>query len=502
MKVLTIEQIREADEFTMVNEPISDDALMERAATKCVDFIKSRWNKDTPFVVYCGSGNNGGDGLVIARLLAEEEYYVTVICLDANNYSDAFNLNYERIKKQNLANVFIVSNIEEDLPIFPENAIIIDALFGSGLSRCVSGLAKEIIESINKKNNTVVSIDLPSGMCCNSDNFESYTIVQADFTLTFQCPKLSFFLSENAIFVGRWYVLDIGLNKEFISSCQTNYFYVEKSDINSLIRLRKRFSHKGNYGHALLLAGSYGKVGAAVLSAKACLKSGVGLLTVRIPSCAYQILQTSIPEAMVSIDESAHYLTPYNIKDNHNAIGIGPGIGTEEETASALKFILQNFQKPLVIDADAINILSQNPTWHSFIPKNSILTPHPKEFIRLVGQYNDDIEKLKMQSDFSKKYNIYIVLKGANSSISTPDGTIWFNSTGNPGMATAGSGDVLTGILTSLLAQGYTPLETCLLGVWIHGKAGDIAAIQNSEISVIAGDIVENIGKAFLELGN
>ncbi len=503
MKILSNEQIREADEFTMLNEPISDDALMERAAAKCVDFLKQQWNNSVPFVVFCGPGNNGGDGLVIARLLCEYDYKVIVYCLDSVKYSDGFNLNYERIKKQNLAIVYIISDVKEDLLQYPENAIVVDALFGSGLSKNVTGLALDIIEDINKNNNTVVSIDLPSGLWdIKSMAGDSNAIVHANFTLTFQCPKLSFFFSENGTFVGRWLVLDIGLNKDFIASCPSNYYYVEKHDINSLIRARKRFSHKGTYGHALLLAGSYGKIGAAVMASKACLRAGLGLLTVRIPKCAYQIMQTSIPEAMVSVDENENYVAPFNFKENFNAVGIGPGIGTNDETASMLKFLLQNYQKPMVIDADAINILAQNPTWLSFLPKHSILTPHPKEFIRLVGQYNDDIEKFEMQSAFSQKYNVYVVLKGANTSVSTPEGKIWFNSTGNPGMATAGSGDVLTGILTGLLAQSYSSFETCLLGVWIHGKAGDIAANKFGEISVIASDIINNIGEAFVELGS
>ncbi len=500
MKVLTIKQIREAAEYTMINEPISDDGLMERAAEKCADFIKQNWDKTVSFIIFCGPGNNGGNGLIIARLLSDAEYQVTVVCLNAPSYSDVFNLNYERLKKQNRANVLIISIID-DMPDYDSSCVVIDALYGRELSKPVSGLAGEIIDYINRNNNFVISIDVPSGLWEDKEqDLNSDIIVQSDVTLTFQCPELSFFFSENSVYVGRWYILDIGLDKSYIASLDTKYFYIEKTDVKGLIRLRKQFSHKGTYGHSLLISGSYGKIGAAVLSAKACLRAGTGLLTVRIPQCAYQIMQTAIPEAMVSVDSSTNFITPFNFKENYDAIGIGPGIGQEDETASALKFLLQNYQNPIVIDADAINILSQNPTWLSFLPKNSILTPHPGEFKRLVGKYNDDREKIEMQLAFSCKYNVYIVLKGFNSSISTPDGNIWFNSTGNPGMATAGSGDVLTGVLTGLLSQGYTSFEACLLGVWAHGKAGDIAAEKKSEISVISSDIIENLGEAFLEL--
>ncbi|HRS53334.1 MAG TPA: NAD(P)H-hydrate dehydratase, partial [Bacteroidales bacterium] len=494
-------QIREADQYTILNEPISDEALMERAAGKCAEFIMKKWNQNFSFLICCGPGNNGGDGLVIARKLAGENYKVAVVCVDAPKYSDSFNLNYERLNKQGKVNISIISNVEDDFPKYDDNTIIIDALFGSGLSKKIKGVAAEIITKINNSNNYVISIDMPSGLIANcEESYVSDVIIKANLTLTFHCPKLAFFMPENYEYLGEWYVIDIGLHKDYIDSLPSNYYYIEKEDIKSLIKPRHRFSHKGNYGHALLISGSHGKIGAAVLAAKACLKSGAGMLTIRAPKCGYEIIQTSIPEAMIDEDENLKYITPFNFKTNYSAIGIGPGIGQSEETATAFKFLIQNYQKPIIIDADAINILSSNTTWLSFIPKHSILTPHPKEFTRIAGTYRDDKEKIDKQINFSYKYNVYIVLKGAYTSISCPDGKIFFNSTGNPGMATAGSGDVLTGILLGLLAQGYTSLETCLIGVWVHGKSGDIAAKKKGEISLIASDIIENLGEAFLSL--
>jgi hydroxyethylthiazole kinase-like uncharacterized protein yjeF len=287
--------------------------------------------------------------------------------------------------------------------------------------------------------------------------------------------------------------LDIGLHKEMINRISSSYNYVTFSDIKQLYTPRQKFSHKGTYGHALLVAGSYGKMGAAVLSSRACLRTGVGLLTVHVPACGYEIIQTSIPEAMVSVDSEQKYISDNIHLDRYNVVGIGPGIGMEKQTQNILKVLIQNSRGPMVIDADAINILSENKTWLSFLPQGSILTPHPKEFERMVAMALSPEDRLKEQINFSREYNVYVVLKGAQTSISCPDGTVYFNSTGNPGMATAGSGDVLTGIVTSLLAQGYQAKDAAILGVYLHGFAGDVAAAKHSKESMIASDIIDCI---------
>ncbi len=325
-------------------------------------------------------------------------------------------------------------------------------------------------------------------------------IIRADYTLSFQIPKLAFLLPENDQFVGHWEILDIGLSAEYINKTTTDYFYMEKRDIKPMLKSRRKFAHKGSFGHALLIAGGYGKMGAAILASKACLRSGVGLLHSHVPKAAIQIMQTATPETMLSIDRYENYFSEIPDLSPFNAIGIGPGLGMEHQSQMALKLLIQEFQHPIVFDADALNILAENKTWLSFIPKESILTPHPKEFERLAGKWSNDFEKLQMLKDFSFKHGVYIILKGANTVTCFPDGRHFFNSNGNPGMATAGSGDVLTGLITGLLAQGYSPGIAAVIGVYLHGLAGDIAAKKLGFEAMLAGDIIDNIGRAFKKL--
>jgi len=318
--------------------------------------------------------------------------------------------------------------------------------------------------------------------------------------LTFAPPKLAFFFPENDIFVGNWKLLDIGLSRDFIESARVQNFTLESNDVATILRKRNKFSHKGTFGHALIISGSTGKMGAAVLAARACLRSGPGLVTMRIPKSGVTILQTAVPEAMLSIDPGDDHFSETLELSTYSAIAIGPGIGTSVQTANALKIMIQHAKIPMLFDADAINILAENKTWLGFILKGCIFTPHPKEFERLVGKSSNNFDQNRMQRDFSFRYQCYIVLKGANTAITTPDGRCYFNTTGNPGMATGGSGDVLTGIITGLMAQGYSSLESCLLGVYIHGLAGDIALKEQGFESLIASDIVTNLGKSFQSL--
>jgi NAD(P)H-hydrate epimerase len=241
-------------------------------------------------------------------------------------------------------------------------------------------------------------------------------------------------------------------------------------------------------------------MGAAVLAAKACLRSGPGLVTAHIPRSGNTILQTAVPEAMLFLDADEDIFSGIPDLSGYSSIAIGPGIGQADATRRALKHLIQNSNLPLIFDADALNILGESKTWISFIPKGSIFTPHPKEFERLVGKSSDDFERNKIQREFSIKHGVYVVLKGAHTAITTPDGNCYFNTTGNPGMATGGSGDVLTGILAGIKAQGYSSLETCLLGVYIHGLAGDFAAEERGHEALIAGDIIQHLGNAFLSL--
>ncbi|MDF1673016.1 MAG: NAD(P)H-hydrate dehydratase [Vicingaceae bacterium] len=500
MKILTAKQTREADAYTIKNEPIASIDLMERASKNCFDWLISKYGNKTHFTFFCGVGNNGGDGLAIARMLHYVGCEVNIYIVDfSDNHSQDFEINKKRLRDVGLEVSFLTDNNHQIEILL--NSILIDSIFGSGLTRPIDGFISKIVTDINNYNNEVISIDIPSGLFSESNiNNREKNIVSAKYTLTFQQPKLAMLFPQNYKYVGDFEVLDISLDQEYLSSVETNYYYISKEIIKSILHQRTKFSHKGNYGHALLIAGSKGKMGASILAALACLRTGLGLLTVQVPKVGYEIMQTSVPEAMNVIDDSEDYIS--NVIDtlNYDVIGIGPGIGKEELTKSAFKLLIQNSNKPMVIDADALNILSENLTWFSFLPSLSILTPHPREFQRLVGKWNNDEERLQLQIETSIKNNVIIVLKGANTSISMPDSTVYFNSTGNPGMATGGSGDVLTGMITGLLAQGYMPKDAAIFGVYLHGLAGDFAMQKIGINSIIASDIVNNISNAYQSL--
>lgn len=501
MKILPIDKIREADAYTIANEPISDIDLMERAAGELFKWIRKKVDPAHRFYVFAGLGNNGGDGLALARKLRNTGYAVFVYVVKySEKTSESFDQNYQRFKALS-PDTLLDLNTAEGFPEISEEDLIIDALFGSGLTRPVQDLAGEIITKINKAPAVKIAIDIPSGLFADqTSKGKQGKILKADYTLTFQFPKYAFLFPENDPFVGNWYVLDIGLHSDFISRIQTDNFYIQKQDVAPILKTRNKFSHKGVFGHALLVAGSYGKMGAAILAAHACLRSGVGLLHVHIPKVGYSILQTALPEAMLSIDRFDNYFSEVPQLDLFNAIGIGPGLGKESQSQMALKLLIQQFRRPIAFDADALNILAENKTWLSYLPPNSILTPHPKEFERLTEKWKNDFEKIELLHAFSKKHHVILVLKGAHTSICLPNGQCYFNSTGNPGMATAGSGDVLTGIITALLAQGYVPKHAAILGVYLHGLAGDLAVRNIAEESLIASDIIDYLGKAFKKL--
>ena len=495
MKIFPSSIVREADAYTIKHEPIAGIDLMERAASKCFDLIDKKYGKKT-YYIFAGPGNNGGDGLVIARLLAGKQYEVFVFIVKVTNkFSQDFQTNLTRLQEQNKATIKEINAINF-FPKIKPNSIIIDAIFGSGLSRPIEGLAAQIINKLNNTDATKIAIDIPSGLFGEDNtNNNKENIFKANLTLSFQFPKLSFLLPENYKYVGNFEILDIGIHKEFIKRAETKNFYITIDEIK--IKKREKFSHKGTYGHCLLYAGSYGKTGAAVLSAKACMETGTGLLTAYIPKTSYQIFQTSIPEAMCTTfdDKTNNFTIPDTNK--YDTIALGPGIGTSRLSLAITDALIQKAQKPMVIDADGLNLLAGNPYLIKMLPKNSILTPHPGEFKRLSGNYTNDIEKLEKLKKFANKYNVIVLLKGAHSVTATPDGRLFFNSTGNPGMATAGSGDTLTGIIASLLAQNYNPLQATVFGTYIHGLAGDIAAQNYNYESITASKIINNINKAF-----
>ncbi|KAB7732760.1 NAD(P)H-hydrate dehydratase [Rudanella paleaurantiibacter] len=496
MKILNVNQIRELDQYTIQHEPIAPINLMERASEAFADWFVAKFPATRPVKIFCGLGNNGGDGMAVARMLLQLDYNVEVnVVRYAPRESDDCAHNHRRLKL--LTNPNYIEK-PQDMPALRHNEIVIDAILGSGLSRPTEGIVKTVIEAINRSPAMVISIDIASGLYADRPNQPGDVIVEPDYTLTFQLPKLAFLLPKNSRYVGNWQVLDIRLSRRYIDQTRTLYYYTNPEEARLLLRTRDRFSHKGTFGHALLLAGSYGKIGAALLASRACLRSGVGLLTVQTPRCGYDILQTNVPEAMCRPDQHEHVLTGMSDISGpdfseYSAVGVGPGIGQSPETVSMLRGLLQSLRKPAVFDADALNILAKNRDLLGLLPERSILTPHPKEFERLTQRWENDYDKLEILQDFARRYDVVVVLKGAHTAIATPEGEVHFNSTGNPGLSTGGTGDVLTGVITALLAQGYDPVEASVLGVYSHGLAGDIAAANRGQIGLTATDVIEHL---------
>lgn len=498
MKIFPTASIKQLDAFTIENEPISSIDLMERAAKALTKAISERWNADTPFTVFAGPGNNGGDALAVSRLLAAKGYKLEVYLFNTqNSLSPDCLTNKERLG--GIPNIdFHEVTSQFTPPTLTVEHVVIDGLFGSGLNKALSGGFAAVVKYINASSATVVSIDIPSGLMGEDNTYNVQSgIIRADVTLSLQLPKLAFLFAENEPYVGEWQLLDIGLSEEAIEETDTDFFMLENEDMPYLVKSRPKFAHKGNFGRALLIAGSQGMAGASVLAARACLRSGVGLLTVHVPFCNNAIVQTSVPEAMTQIDISETCFASAIDTDDYQAVGIGPGLGKAAETEAALLEQIDACQTPMVVDADALNLLGEKRSYIGRLPKGSILTPHPKELERLVGKCQNSYERLMKARELAKTANVHILLKGAYSAVIAPDGKCWFNITGNPGMATAGSGDVLTGVVLALLAQGYDSGTAARLATYVHGLAGDIACKKQGEIGMVASDIISNLPLAW-----
>ncbi|MEM1257944.1 MAG: NAD(P)H-hydrate dehydratase [Bacteroidota bacterium] len=499
MKILSKEQIYKADEITIKKQQISSDALMERAALGIFKWMHQRLQGNPVKIhLFCGIGNNGGDGLALARHLKEHDYDINVYVV---NYSEKrskdFLINLDRLKDRKLWPEFLDEK-RLGITIDPDD-IVVDAIFGIGLNRPPSQWVGHLIQQINGSSAFVLSLDIPSGLFMDSIPELHESVIQANHVLSFQCAKLPFFLPQTGIYANQWEILDIGLDEEYLSKVDADYHLTGKYEVLPMYRPRLKFSHKGIYGHAVIVGGSYGKIGAVSLSAKACLRAGAGLVTAFVPQCGYVPLQTSVPGAMVLTDAKEKQITKVEIPFKAQAIGIGMGMGIQTETIRAFEKLLEGNTSKLVIDADGLNMLAKVPKLLHKLPKETVLTPHPKELERLVGEWKDDFEKLAKVKEFSKKYGCIIVLKGAHT-IVVDKGIGYINSTGNPGMATAGSGDVLTGIITGFIAQGYAPLQASIFGVYLHGLAGDITASKEGYEAVTSSKIVENLGVAFVDL--
>lgn len=502
MKIFNTSQIKACDKYTIENEPISSIDLMERAAMACIKYLIRQASVDDEFVIFCGKGNNGGDGLAIARHLIVRGYITRVYIINhQKEYSEDSRINLERLNeiKPDVVTVIEHESQLNTISIAP-TTIIVDAIFGTGLNKPIEGICESAVNFINALPVKVISIDIPSGLYADKSNEKEDCIVRSSLVLTFQFPKLSFLMAQNKYYAPQFEILDIELSKTFINNESTAAYFVTKSDVKPLLKYRSKFSHKGSFGHALLISGTYGKMGAAVIAAKACLRSGAGLLTVHVPSRGIEIIQTSIPEAMASADTNPSIITELPVLDKISAIGIGPGIGTASETESVIKKLLNYSSAPIVFDADAINILANNKTWLSFLPANSIITPHVKEFDRLTETHHNDFDRLNTARHFAVKHNCILILKGTYTIIAMPDSNVFFNSTGNAGLAKGGSGDTLTGILTGLIARGYTPAQAAILGVFIHGYAADLCLKKINIESLLASDVIAKLPKAFEKL--
>jgi len=500
MKIFSAAQLHEADLQTTKKHEITSLDLMERAGTQIFNWLHQRMQgAQVPIHIFCGIGNNGGDGLVVGRKLIEEGYNVEIYVANfTDKRSKCFLINYDRVKEITKKWPKLMTS-EEDFPEINPQDIIIDALFGIGLNRPPEGWVKKLIQYLDQQKSFKLAIDIPSGLYADKPLEDAAAVLKANHTLTFQTPKLSFFLPETGKFVPYYEAIDIGLDPEYIATTEPLAQLISKEEAQQFYKQREKFSHKGLYGHALIVAGSYGKIGAAVLSSKAALKTGAGLVTAYVPECGYQILQTALPEVMCLTDKEDDLITNITYDFEPSVIGVGPGIGTNTETVAALKKLFKETKAPLVIDADALNCISENKELLALLPKNAILTPHPGELKRLIGAWDNDYDKLEKAKAFSEKKEVILVIKGAHT-ITVVGEKLLVNNTGNPGMATGGTGDVLTGMIAGLVSQGYDTLIASIFGVYLHGRAGNISAEKNGFEALTASAIIENIGSAYLDL--
>jgi hydroxyethylthiazole kinase-like uncharacterized protein yjeF len=500
MKIFSKKQIYEGDIITTKKQSISSTDLMERAGTQIFNWMHLRMQgAQVPIHVFCGIGNNGGDGLVLARHLILDGYNVNTYIINCSDKrSKDFLINYDRIKNITKKWPTLLS-CKEDFPEIHQDDIIVDAVFGIGLNRPVDDWVKALFLHFRATKAYTLSIDIPSGLNTDKAVEDEDAVVWAGYTLSFVTPKLVFFLPETAKFTVQWEVLDIGLDQEFLFKTTTEAELIGKNEVLPMYMPRDKFSHKGQFGHALVIGGSYGKIGAVSLASKAVLSAGAGLVSAFIPKCGYVPLQSSFPEAMVITDLDDEKITSINFDIEPTVIGIGIGLGTEAKTIDAFEAFLKTNKTPLVIDADGINILAKKKTLLKLLPLQTVFTPHPKELERLIGKWKNDFDKLKKVKAFSKKYSAILVIKGANT-ITVFQDKLYINTTGNPGLATAGSGDVLTGIITGLISQGYSPLNASVFGVYLHGRSADIAVEQYGYQSLIASHVIDYLGEAYIDL--
>ncbi len=500
MKIFSKEQIYEADKITTQKQNISSTDLMERAGNQIFNWMHLRMQgAQVPIHVFCGIGNNGGDGLVLSRQLITHGYNViTYVVNCSDKRSKDFLINYDRIK--NVTNDWPkLLKCESEFPEIGRDDIIVDAVFGIGLNRAADDWVKRLFQHFRASQAFTLSIDMPSGLYSDKVPEDENGVVWAGYTLSFQTPKLVFFLPETAKYSVQWEVLDIGIDQEFLFTTETEVELIGKHEVLPLYKPRDKFDHKGTYGHSLIIGGSYGKIGSVLLASRAALNIGAGLVTAFVPKCGYTVLQSGFPEAMVITDANEEMITNIKFDIEPSVIGIGVGVGTNTKTVKAFETFLKENKASLVIDADGLNILAKKKALIKLLPETSVLTPHPKELERLIGKWKNDFDKLKKTKAFAKKYKVIVVIKGANT-ITVFNDKLYINTTGNPGLATAGSGDVLTGVITGLISQGYEPLAATIFGVYLHGKSADLALEKYGYQSMIASNVTFYLKDAFMDL--
>jgi len=486
MKIFTAQQIYDADKFTIEQQKIESNELMERSAVQIFNWLHMRMQgAQVKIHLFCGIGNNGGDGIALARHLVEHGYNIGVYVVNySEKRSQDFLINLNRLKDRKMWPDFL--NQDSTPPVIGRDDIIVDAIFGIGLNRPPSNWVKKLIQYLNGTGAFILSVDVPSGLFlhkwCEPD-----CVIRSNYVLSFQAPKMIFFLPQTGVYINQWEVLDIGLDMEYLSGLPTEYELIGKNEVLPWYVPREKYSHKGTYGHTL------------IIGCKGNLKSGSGVVTAYVPKCGYVPLQTAFPEAMVLTDKQEKEISEITFDISPTVIGMGIGMGTSKSAQEALKNLINDIKTPLVLDADAINILALHPSLIKKLPPETILTPHRKELERLLGVWTDDFDMIAKAKAFSKSNNCIIVIKGAHTI--TIYGEIGYvNTTGNPGMATAGSGDVLLGIITGLISQGYPPIQAAIFGVYLHGRAGDLGLEENGYQALTASVIIENIGAAFIDL--
>ena len=494
MQLFNTSQIHAWDDYTIRYEPVTSIELMERAARACYDWLMNNGYKGKPFSIFCGKGNNGGDGLAIARMLAVTGHQVNVYILEFGHLGTIdFQQNLGLLHGSS-AEIFFISSESAIYPV-PDEHVIIDALLGSGLNRVLEGLTAALVHHVNNAGHDIISIDVPTGLFTDK-NPPNNVVVRATHTLSFQSHKLAFLMKENQEYIGQLHILDIGLHPQFLAETESVYHLIDEHLVRSIIKPRKRFSHKGDYGSGALIAGSKGMMGAAALCARAFMRSGAGKLTCHVPGIGYDIIQVSAPEAMAVVEGNDHVQTMSSM-EKYDVLAVGPGLGKHEGQEKLFSDIFDRYHQPVVIDADGLNVLARHTPLLKQLPPFSVLTPHVGEFNRLFGSFGTDAERMEAAMQQAKDLNVLIVLKGPYSFVATPGGKGYFNSTGNAGMATGGSGDVLTGLIAGLICQGYPPEHAAIAGVYLHGYSGDLAAASNSQASLMASDITNYLGQAF-----